>query len=339
MNNKSGCLWVVFGLVLCISVFFNLVLVGKRATEAAVNSATLTTKPAPIERLSEQVIEPGKGEGRIALIRLNGLISSSVSGRIGDSMVDDLKIQLKQATEDKTIRAIVLAIDSPGGEVTASDIIYNAVVRARAAKPVVISMGSMATSGGYYVACGGSWILASETTFTGSIGVIIQTMRYNEMLGKIGVEAQTFKSGAFKDMLSGTREMTEAERAYVQRLVMETYGKFVGIVAQERQLPEEALRAGVADGRIVSGKDALAENLINGIGEIEDAFAKARELGNATDASVITYQETFRLGRILRLFGGEARGEAPKVEVNLSQSLLPPLEPGRAYLLPSIVVP
>jgi len=147
----------------------------------------------------------------------------------------------------------VLSIDSPGGEVTASDVIYSAVCKARKQKPVVVYMGSMAASGGFYVACGGSYLMANDTTLTGSIGVIIQTLNYQQLLGKIGVEAVVFKSGQFKDILSGSRQMTPEEKEYIQKLVMQTYGKFVGIVATERKLPVEQLTKGIADGRIISG--------------------------------------------------------------------------------------
>lgn len=337
-NKRSGCLLVALGLVLCVSLLLNLALVARRAKGV---TTQLGSTQREADRLEERVIDKGSGSSVIALIPLRGLISSGVSGRIGDSMVDDIKVQLRQAQDDPRVKAIVLAIDSPGGEVTASDIIYNAVCRAREKKPVIVSMGSMAASGGYYIACGGSWLIANETTFTGSIGVIIQSFRYNDLLGKIGVEPMTFKSGAFKDMLSGTRELTLQEKEYIQKLVMETYGKFVGIVAKERKLPEDELRNGLADGRVITGKDAFAAKLVNALGEVEDAYRKARELGHAPNASVVTYQEPFHLNRLFRLFGNEASqsGKTGKVEINLTQSVLPSLEPGKAYLLPSLCVP
>ncbi len=334
-KTRSGCLWGVLGVVLLFSLLLNLALVAGRTKSV---SANLGTTAKPIERLQEQVLVKGSQAGRIVQIPLRGLISSSIAGRMGDSMVTDLKIQLHQAANDPEIKAIVLAIDSPGGEVTASDIIYNAIRRAREKKPVVVSMGSMAASGGYYAACGGSYLIANDTTFTGSIGVIIQSFRYNDLLNKIGVEPLTFKSGAFKDMLSGTREMTPAEREYIQALVMQTYGRFVGIVAKERKIPEAELRAGVADGRVVTGQDALAAKLVDALGEIDDAYAKARELGGVPDAAVVVYEEPFRLGRLFRFFGAEA-SQSGKVELNISAMPLLQLEPGRAYLLPSICVP
>ena len=335
-NNRSGCLWVALG-VLVVSVLLNLLLVVTLGLKAPVKAGKISTKH--LDPLEERLVEPGKGESRIALISLRGLISLSDTGR-GGVKVDWIKRQLQQAETDDSIKAIVLAIDSPGGEVTASDILYNAVRRARMRKPVVVSMGAMAASGGYYIACGGSYLMANETTFTGSIGVIIHLFRYNDLLGKIGVVPLTFKSGEFKDMLSGTREMTPAEKEYVQQLVMQTYGKFVGIVSRERKIPEDQLRSGIADGRVVTGKDALAAKLVNGLGEIEDAYKKARELAQAPDAPVIMYRQAMNFSTFFRSLGNDASEIAPgKVEINLAQEILPQLEPGKAYLLPNYYAP
>jgi protease-4 len=252
-------------------------------------------------------------------------------------MVDDLRMQLHQAAMDDDVKAIVLYVDSPGGEVTASDVIYNAVTVARARKPVVVYMGSLAASGGYYVSCGGSWLIADDTTLTGSIGVIIETLNYESLLGKIGLQSIVFKSGQFKDMLNGARQMTPEEKAYVQDMVMQTYGKFVGIVARERKLPEDQLRTGLADGRVISGRDALNDKLIDGLGQIEDAYQKARELGNAPDAPVVRYEAQFRFGKLLRMVTG--RSESSRVEVELPGAITPHLEAGRLYLLPSFFAP
>jgi len=200
-------------------------------------------------------------------------------------------------------------------------------------KPVVVYMGSLAASGGYYVSCGGKYLMADDTSLTGSIGVIIETFNYENLLGKIGLESVVFKSGQFKDMLNGARAMTPEEKAYVQDMVMQTYGKFVGIVARERNIPEAQLRAGIADGRVISGRDALADKLIDGLGQIEDAYAKARELGNAPDAPVVRYQQSFKFAKLLRLFSGKA--ETSEVQINLPGAMAPHLETGRIYLLPS----
>ncbi len=257
-----------------------------------------------------------------------------MGGTEGETMVDDIKIALQQATDDSNVKAIVLNIDSPGGEVTASDVIYNAVRKARAKKPVVIYMGSLTASGGYYVSCGGSFLMANDTTLTGSIGVIIETINYSQLMGKIGVSPAVFKSGKFKDMLSGSRDMTQEEKDYIQGMVMETYGKFVQIVADERKLPVDQLRNGIADGRVISGKDALDDKLIDGLGQIEDAYDKARELAKAPDASVVRYKAAFTFGNFFKMLGESNQSSQSKIEVNLTQKMLPPLEPGKLYLLP-----
>ena len=154
---------------------------------------------------------------KIAVITMRGLISSSIPGNVSDSMVDDMRAALQQAREDSRVKAIVLEIDSPGGEVTASDEIYSAVVKTRARKPVVVYMDSLAASGGYYVSCGGKFLMANETTITGSIGVIIQTLNYEQLFNKIGLASVVFKSGKFKDMLNGARPITPEERELVPR--------------------------------------------------------------------------------------------------------------------------
>jgi protease-4 len=210
------------------------------------------------------------------------------------------------------------------------------VVKTRAKKPVVVYMDSLAASGGYYVACGGKYLMANETTITGSIGVIIQTLNYEQLFNKIGLASVVFKSGKFKDMLSGTRPVTPEEREYVQSFVMKTYDKFLGIVARERNLPADQLRNTVADGRILSGKDALDNKLIDAVGQIEDAFLKAKELGNAPQATIVKYGPPFTFSRFFRALGTT---DNSKIELTLPKQLMPQLETGRAYFLPSFYAP
>jgi protease IV len=338
-SKRLGCLSILLFVGLCLSLLVNFsFFVGRTAPSTAGLSAAALPK---FEETVAQPAESGKaGHGsKIALITLRGIISASSPGNLGETMVEDIKMQLRQAAEDAKVKAVVLYVDSPGGEVTASDSIYEAVRQTREKKPVVVYMGSLAASGGYYIACGGSHLIANETTFTGSIGVIMQTLNYRQLLGKVGLEMVTFKSGKFKDLLSGSRELSEEERSYVQALVMQTYDRFVGIVARERKLDEAALRDGVADGRVLSGKDAFEAKLIDGLGEVEAAYAKAMELGGAPGAAVVRYDAPFALGRLFRLFGGPAGQTTAKVEVDIADSLKPRLEAGRLYYLPSILAP
>jgi protease-4 len=301
------------------------------------NTGLKSSGNSDLPHFEENVIQKSTGGSgdRVALIKIDGVISSSAPGQLTDSMVDDAKVALRQAVADDHVRAIVLHIDSPGGEVTASDVIYNEVRAARQRKKVVVYMGSVAASGGYYIACGGDYLMANDTTITGSIGVIMHTLKYKDLFGKIGVESIVFKSGQFKDILSGSRDMTQPEREYIQAMVMQTYDKFVGIVANERKIDEGLLRTNIADGRIISGKDAVVANLINSTGYIEDAFNKARELANSPNAAVVEYKAEFNFSSLFRSMNSEAKTGSRKVEVSLGEGLMPRLEAGRIYLLPS----
>jgi len=319
-------------IALCASLFVNFVLM-----IAAFKRVSGIREAEPIPRFREILLQRGARATteKIAVITMRGLISSSIPGNVSDSMVDDLRAALQQARDDSRVKAIVLEIDSPGGEVTASDEIYNAVVKTRATKPVVVYMESLAASGGYYVSCGGRFLMANETTITGSIGVIIQTLNYEQLFNKIGLASVVFKSGKFKDMLNGARPITPEERELVQSFIMGTYDKFLGIVAKERNLPADLLRNSIADGRILSGKEALQNKLIDGLGELDDAFTKAKQLANAPDAKVVKYGPPFSLARFLRVFGESDS----KIELQLPKQLLPQLESGRAYFLPSYYAP
>src|SRR5437764_2937721 len=329
-----GCLTIFLAVALCARVFINLVLAAPAFRRFG--GGPQFEEPTPSFR--EIIVQRGaRGSGdKIAVIMMRGLISSSLPGNVGDTMVDDMRLALEQARDDDHVRAVVLEIDSPGGEVTASDMIYNWVVKTRAKKPVIVYMDSLAASGGYYVACGGKYLMANETTITGSIGVIIQTLNYEQLLNKVGLASVVFKSGKFKDLLNGARPMTPEEREFVQNFVMKTYDKFLGIVAKERNLPADGLRNSIADGRIFSGKEALENKLIDGVGQIEDAYAKAKQLGGAPEAAVVRYAAPFSLGRFFRALGETNQS---KLQIELPKQFLPQLESGRAYFLPSYYAP
>jgi protease IV len=332
-NRKLGCLTLFLFLALCASVIINVFL----AVAVLGRVGTGVVREEPLTKFREILVQRG-GRGvsdRIAVIVMRGLISSSVPGAASDNMVDDLRMALQQARDDDRVKGVVLEVDSPGGEVTASDMIYNAVVKTRARKPVVVYMDSLAASGGYYVSCGGKYLMANETTITGSIGVIIQTLNYEQLFNKVGLASVVFKSGKFKDLLNGGRPMTPEEREFVQNFVMKTYDKFLGIVAKERNLPADGLRNSIADGRIFSGKEALENKLIDGVGQIEDAYAKAKQLGGAPEATVVKYAAPFSLGRFFRALGENQS----KLQIELPKQLLPQLESGRAYFLPSYYAP
>ncbi|HEY5793100.1 MAG TPA: signal peptide peptidase SppA [Chthoniobacterales bacterium] len=329
---KSGCLPIALFLGLCLSLFLNVLL-------GAALSARVKGKVAPRitaeQRFIEQIVEPGAGSGKIAVIPLVGIIGFEQQNALGANLVDDFKAALQQAKEDPDVTAVVVSTDSPGGEITASDVLYKAIQDFAKEKPVVYYMNSIGASGAYYAACGSTWMMCNDTTFTGSIGVIISALNYRELFGKVGLESVVFKSGKFKDMLNGARELTPEESAYIQGLVMQSYDRFLGIVADKRKLSADSLRSGPADGRILSGTDALAQKLVDQLGYIEDAYAKARELGESPEAEIVRYRRSFSFSSFFDLLG-ESR--ATKVELNLPGREVK-LEPGRIYLLPALFVP
>jgi protease-4 len=204
---------------------------------------------------------------RVGLIDIKGTIINS----------QDTVKQIKDWRKDSTIKAIVIRIDSPGGAVGPSQEIYREIRRTIGTKPVVASMGSIAASGGYYIASAASYIVANPGTITGSIGVIINLPNLRELFAKIGYQMTTIKSGQFKDIGNVARDMTPEEKELVQATIDETYRQFVRDVAAGRNLSEDDVRK-VADGRIIMGEKALEVKLVDQLGNFEDAVAKAGEL-------------------------------------------------------------
>lgn len=209
----------------------------------------------------------GSGD-KIALVELKGAIISS----------EEVVRQLKKFGDQSSIRAVLLRIDSPGGGVVPSQEMYEEVKKVReSGKPVVVSMGSLAASGGYYVACGASRIVANRGTLTGSIGVISEFLQLQDLFGKIGVGIKTVKSGKLKDAGTQSRRMTEEEQRYFQSLIDNVHGQFKHVVQTERELDSVTVN-GLADGRVFTGEQAVSLGLVDTIGTFEDAVQIAAEL-------------------------------------------------------------
>jgi len=276
--------------------------------------------------VTEQIVREGGGD-KIAHIDLEGIITSS-GNRSGHSMVDNFAAHLEAAIADDMVKAIVIRINSPGGEVTASDRLHQMIQRADDKKPVIAYMDTIAASGGYYAACGTRHLMAHPTTFTGSIGVIMQSVKYAEMLDKVGLSMEIYKSGEMKDLLSGTRETRPDEIALVNELIGETYDRFLEVVAENRDLPASDLRdSPFTDGRIFSGRQGLAGGFIDSNGFIDDAYDKAAELAGISNPSIIRYQTSLGFFDIFGSFASVREAPA-KVEIDVSDRLLPNIQSG-----------
>ena len=205
---------------------------------------------------------------KVGLVEVTGTIS------ISDPIVDEIA----RFTEDRAIKAIVVRLESPGGVVAASQEIYDELRRARSkGKVVVASMGGVAASGAYYVACGADSIVANPGTLTGSIGVIMSFPNTGELLKKIGIEMQVVKTGEFKDMGSITRPLTPDERQLVSDLIGDVYDQFVNVVADARRMDVEAVKK-IADGRVMTGRQAYNLGLVDRLGGFKDAVTLAGQL-------------------------------------------------------------
>jgi protease-4 len=297
-------------------------------------------------RIEEAVVSrEAHAVDKIAVVPVYGVIIGQGAGEGGFVSADVVKAELRRALEDDDVKAVILKVDSPGGEVLASDEIYRAIAefqKRKNGKPVVASMGDLAASGGYYVSSPCRWIVAHELTITGSIGVIMHGWNYRGLMDKVGVRPEVYKSGRFKDMLSGEREpdqITPQEREMVQALIDETFGRFKTVVAEGRKWARQkngsagaALSsdwANYADGRVLSGTEAYKLGFVDQLGTFEDAVEHAKKVAGIASANVVQYQQRYDLADLFRLFG-KTDSKVLKVDLGLDA---PKLRAGQLYFL------
>jgi len=256
---------------------------------------------------------------RIAIVELEGTITSS----------EEVVRQLRRFTEDESVTAIVLRVDSPGGGVAASQEIYNEVHRVRdEGKTVVVSMGSIAASGGLYVASAADWIVANPGTLTGSIGVILQFPTAERLFDKIGLRYETVKSGELKDIGNISRDMTDKEADALQNVIDDTYDQFLSAVAEGRGLEKDTLRL-VADGRIFTGRQALGYKIVDELGDLQDAINAAADMTGLEIPPNTVRWEPRRRASILDFLGRSALEWLLSASETESSPLLQYRFPGR----------
>ena len=293
-----------------------LLAVSLAVTGCSVVSVDLTPRIRPLE---EETVE-GRGTAKILLTDISGFITddppSSGLG-LGPSaprvpLLVRVREELKKAAEDKDVRALVVRLNTPGGTVTASDIIYRELMlfRERTKVPVVAVMMDVAASGGYYIALAADTIVAHPTTVTGSIGTIMVTANVEGLMQKLGVAANTIKSAEHKDMGSPFRALTPEERQIFQSVIDELQRQFVSKVVERRGIAADSARA-LADGRIYTAQQALAHRLVDVIGYVPDAIDAARRAAGTSEAKVIVYK---RPRQYRATYYAEARSEAAALE-------------------------
>jgi protease IV len=349
-RQSSSVIWKI------LTVVFLLLFVAAMVMNFTNLSRTVLTHSHPaVDRsrnLDEVSIFSTNSDNKIAVIEVDGVISSGEVDRSGVDMVQFIKDQLDTAEHDTDVKAVILKVDSPGGEVLASDEINKAITKFQdnTHRPVVASMGTLAASGGYYISVPCRWIVANEMTITGSIGVIMHGYNYRELMDKIGIHPMVFKSGRFKDMLSGDREdknlstddqrTRDQENQMVQSLIDETFGQFKEVVktGRERAAKENAGEGkslvedwqDYADGRVLSGKQALAFGFVDELGDFDTAVKRAETLAKIPSANLVQYRMQVDLSVVLSHLLGKT--EVPAIKVDLGVEL-PKLQAGRPYFI------
>jgi len=259
-------------------------------------------------KLSEKVIVAGEGDqiGKIAIISVSGPIGGYGSHVSGDGTVAKVARQLRQASKDNKVKAILLQMDSPGGGLTASDILRKEVMLLQqAGKKVVVCIGNLAASGGLYIAAPADYIIANPTSLVGSIGVIMTRFQMKEMLRKLGIKYDPIKSTDMKDIGSQFRDLTPHERKYFEDLIKTFNDRFISIVAEGRNLEVDAVRK-LANGKIYTADQALEYKLIDQIGYYDDALEKTKELAGLDKPRIIKYTKRFdELGFLGSLLEGK----------------------------------
>lgn len=288
------------------------------------------------QEFSEEVLEDGDELQKIVVLEVNGVIqdvgdTGALFAAAGYDHQSFLRM-IEQAKNDDTVKAIVLRVNSPGGGVVESAEIHDQLLELKkeTKKPIYVSMGSMAASGGYYISTAGDKIFASPETITGSLGVIMQSLNYEGLAKKYGVKLVTIKSGPYKDIMNPTREMTEEEKKILQQLIQNSYEGFVKVISEGRHLPESEVRK-IADGRIYDGRQAKQLHLIDEFGYLDDTIAALKKDHHLSDAQVVKYTNEFSFSSLFQMAFN--RNATPKHEATeLIKLLSKPSSPRLMYL-------
>ncbi|MCE9615498.1 MAG: signal peptide peptidase SppA [Lentisphaerae bacterium] len=307
-KSRHGCLWLTVALCAVLVIAGTVIVLAALAVGRSLHLGSSVAREWGADEFPDlnEVWAYGSGDSKVVTIPIRGFITLDEGGDLlGDAgMSSQLALlAIRRATHDDEVRAIILDVDSGGGGITASDILYQALMDFRAAQDgrvVVAIFGDVAASGAYYIALAADHIVARPTTVTGSIGVLMQSLNARQLGDKIGVHDVTIKSGRNKDLLNPLEDLTEEQRALLQGIVDDLYARFVGLVAERRDLPEDKVRE-FADGRVITSAEALRLGLIDEIGYWNDAMAATSDLLEVDDIKVFRYEETFSFSSFLRV--------------------------------------
>lgn len=291
MGKRRG-LWIFIGILIFLLV------AGLWIAAFALAGGGFLGRPTTLQQWEEQLLEDADTSDKVAMVSVSGEIFSDPEGLTLGASDENITSQLDQALDDPDVAAVILELDTPGGGVVPSDLIYRKVLKVREQIPVVALMEDVAASGGYYVASGANRIVANPASLTGSIGVIMFLPNLEGTAEKLGVRPLVLKSGPHKDIGSPFREMTGEEIAILQEIIDEAYDQFVNAVVEGRGMEESKVRE-LGDGRIYTGRQALDLGLVDSIGDRDDAFAAAIQLADLPEARLVRYTRTLGITEAL----------------------------------------
>lgn len=332
MNGKRWAALGIAAVLFFVSVGINLL-----SSFAFMDAeSTISGFFAKDELLSEEIVKEGDEFKKIAILEVNGVIQDTgdVSSFIESPSYNHRKFmeRLDYIKENDDIQGLILQVNSPGGGVVESAEIYDKLVeiKKKTKKPIYVSMGSMAASGGYYISAPADKIFASKSTMTGSLGVIMQGINYEGLADKYGVDFVTIKSGPYKDIMSPTREMTEEERKILQEMIDNSYEDFAKVISKGRKMPLDEVKK-IADGRIYDGKQAKELNLIDEFGYLDEVITKMEKEFDMKDAQVVRFNDNKGIGSFFQLGASKLIGSDMEL-TGLMNILSRPNSPRLMYL-------
>ncbi|HHT9130308.1 MAG TPA: signal peptide peptidase SppA [Candidatus Brocadiaceae bacterium] len=319
---RGAGFWIAVGFAtfffLCTLLLFTLFIGSLVLSKAFTSTSTTGKKP-----VAETVVE-GSGENKVAIIPIKGILTSeSAEGLFIEkpSIVEIVKQELEQAAGDARVKAVLVEVDSPGGGITASDIIYNQIMKFKTdtKKKVVVYMEDVAASGGYYISSAADAIVAHPTTITGSIGVIMPLINVAELINRYGIKDNSIASGNMKEIGSPLKHMTPEETVILKDIIDELYLQFVSVVSTRRKLDIETVKK-IADGRIYTGKQALANGLVDQLGYLEDAIGLTKKMAGLTEATIVRYEKHYGLSDLFGLMSRKLfQGNTIKLDISQFQ--------------------
>ncbi|OJH17408.1 signal peptide peptidase SppA [Bacillus obstructivus] len=332
MNKKRWAALAIAVFLFGVSIIVNVATVAFTTDITSIFDEIFTK---PERSFSEEIIEDGNELRKVAVLDVEGVIQDTGSSSLLDSSTYNHKgfmEQLNYVKDNNDIKAVILRVNSPGGGVVESAEIHDKIIEIQkeSKKPVYVSMGAMAASGGYYISAPAEKIFATPETMTGSLGVIMQGINYSELAENFGVDFVTIKSGPYKDIMSSSRKMTEDEKKIIQNMVNNSYEGFVRVIAEGRHLTEKDVRK-IADGRVYDGRQAKDLNLIDDFGYLDDVIERVKKDYHLKNAEVVRFSNNGGFGSLFSLTAQKLMGREAEA-TGLLKMLSQPNAPRLMYM-------